>query len=305
MPKLPLAVVINTKNAEHTVAKALASVEEMAEQIIVMDMWSEDKTREVAEKFTKDVYKTDKDFEYVEPARNAALAKVNQEWVLILDADEEVSVGLKKEIEDIISEHTIDAECLFIPRRNVIFGKEMNGTGWWPDFQMRLFKRGKVIWSDKIHSVPELHGKVAYLPVDAHKSIIHQNFQKVDQFVSRLNRYTSIESISDKNEKSLSAAKALADFNDEFLRRMFEQKGIDEGIHGLGLSLLQSSYQLISALKQWEKNGFTATSGDQFATFSELQKFQKDLNYWIADWQVNHATGVKKMAWQIRRKLKL
>lgn len=301
MPKLPLSVVINTKNAEVTLAVALKSVSDIASQIIVMDMRSDDKTREVAEKFTKDIYKTEKDFEYVEPARNAALAKVDQEWVLILDADEEVSDGLKQEIIQIINKPDNDIDCFFIPRKNIIFAKEMSGTGWWPDYQMRLFKKGKVVWSDQIHCVPEIHGKVEHLPVDFEKAIVHYNFQKVDQFVSRLNRYTSIESFSEEDQ-TISAAAAFNAFKDEFLRRMFQEKGIDEGIHGVSLSLLQSSYQLISYLKHWEKSGFVSTGEDQNETIQELRNFQKQLNYWIADWRVQRASGLDKIVWQIRRK---
>ncbi len=305
MPKLPLTVVINTKNAESTLAKALESVSDIATQIIVMDMKSDDKTRQIAEKFTKEVFKTEKDFDYVEPARNAALAKVDQAWVFILDADEELSNGLKEELADIIQNRAAEADCYFIPRRNIIFGKEMEGTGWWPDFQMRFFKKGQVEWSDKIHSVPEIHGKVIHLPADPNKAIIHHNFQKVDQFINRLNRYTSIEILSKEKSEVLSAPLAMRMFKDEFLRRFFEQNGIDEGIHGLSLSLLQSSYQLVAALKLWEKKGFTTTMGDQDATLSELRSFEKELNYWIANWHVLHSNGLSKLAWQIRRKLKL
>jgi len=304
MSKLPLSVVINTRNSENTLAKALESVSDIATQIIVMDMKSEDKTEQIAKKYTKDVFTTTKDYEYVEPARNAALAKADQEWILILDADEELSLGLKKEIEEILVRPKTDAECFFLPRKNIIFGKEMEGTGWWPDYQMRLFKKGKVEWSDKIHSIPKIDGKVEHLPADLSKAILHHNFQKVDQFVTRLNRYTSIESLSEEQKNELSPASALALFTDEFLRRMFAQKGIDEGIHGVSLSLLHSSYQLISFLKHWEKQGFSATTGDQEATLLQLEKFESELNYWIADWKVNHSSGFSKIIWQIRRKLK-
>lgn len=303
MSLLPISVVINTKNADATLEKALRSVKDFATQIIVMDMQSTDKTRQIAEKFTKEVYKTEKDFEYVEPARNLALSKVKEEWVFILDADEEVSPELKNEIQKVLDSNST-ADCFFIPRRNVIFEKEMAGTGWWPDYQMRLFRKGKVEWSNQIHSVPQIHGTVAHFPANSQAAIIHQNFQKVDQFVQRLNRYTTIEAVTSEPSSHITSAAAFKKYADELIRRLFAQKGIDEGLHGLSLSLLQASYQLVVELKKWERSGFSQTKNDQESVISELKQFESDLNYWIADWKVQHSSGLSKIGWQFRRKLK-
>ncbi len=307
MSKLSLSVVINTKNSEATLEKALTSVASFATQIVVMDMLSDDQTARIAKKYGVDFFSTKKDFSYVEPARNAALEKATQPWILILDADEEITPGLKKVIEEKMKNSQIETSCYFLPRTNEIFNHRMTGTGWWPDYQMRLFKRGSVSWTDQIHSVPEIHGQVEYLDADPDSAILHHNFQSVNQFIDRLNRYTTIEAQSDQilSEKDFSTKKVFDSFSDELIRRFFQENGIDEGMHGLSLSLLQANYQLVTYLKKWEIAKFPATENDQVLAIKQIRKFQGVLNYWIANWQVNHTSGLLKFFWILRRKCKM
>ena len=301
--KLPLSVVINTKNSENTLEAALKSVEDFATEIIVVDMMSVDKTVQLAKKFTSHVFQASQDWDYVEPARNQALRKVSQPWVLILDADEEIPALLMKKVAALISEENADVTAYFLPRKNEIFGKFMTGTGWWPDYQLRLFKRGSVQWSDQIHSTPDVDGKTAYLEESAELAIVHHNFQHVSQFIDRLNRYTTIEA-SKKSKANVKESDVIGEFHSEFLRRLFQENGIDEGVHGVGLSVLQSTYRLVSTLKVWENSDFPVNKPDQASTIAELRKFQLELNYWIADWQVNNSRGLDQIAWKIRRKFR-
>jgi glycosyltransferase involved in cell wall biosynthesis len=148
---LLLSVVINTKNSSATLEKALGSVRSFADEIVVMDMQSTDNTLEIAKKYDCQVY-SHKDVGYVEPARNAAIAKAKGEWIFILDADEEAPDKLK----DLVSElSTTTTDSYFVPRSNIIFGRAVN-TGWWPDYILRLFRKDHVTWSDELHAVPQV-----------------------------------------------------------------------------------------------------------------------------------------------------
>lgn len=302
---VPLSVVINTKNSAESLEKTLESVADLAEQIVVMDMNSHDKTRELAKKFTKDVFQTDQDYGYVEPARNQALGKATQPWVLLLDADEELSSGLKKTIRELLTKSHQEIDCFYLPRKNVIFNHEMRGTGWWPDYQVRLFKKGTVTWSDQIHSMPEIHGQTQLLPADPSQAIIHANYQHVDQYLERLNRYTSVEAATSHfTADELTPSNLLKLFSNELFERGIAQNGLEEGVHGVSLALLQGTYQLVVALKKWELLGFPETKETPLVTFAAFKKFQADLNYWLADWQFRHSTGINKFIWKIRRKMK-
>jgi hypothetical protein len=310
MNTMSLSVVINTKNSAVTLKKALDSVKSLADEIVIVDMRSTDETLSIAKKYTQKISSFN-DVGYVEPARNFAISKATKDWVLVLDADEEVSDGLRQIIKQIISGQVDingQADAYFIPRQNIIFNKKIEKTGWWPDYQLRLFKTGAVKWSDEIHSIPEVLGNTLSLPADDRFAIIHHNYQTVEQFVERLNRYTTAHLVTknaDDKSTPLTTAQLLETFTKELTSRLFAQKGIDEGVHGLGLSLMQSMYQVVVELKKWQNAGFPVSGNDQIETLSVIQAWQEELFFWIADWHVQHSSGLAKVIWKIRRRLRV
>jgi len=296
-----------------TLGNALESVKDFANEVIVVDMKSTDDTVKIAKKYGAKVFPYEKDLRFADPARNFALSKASGDWILVLDADEEVSPSLKKLLQQIISgdvNEKLQANCYFIPRRNEIFGKWLNNTGWWPDYQLRFFKKDMASWTDKIHTAPMAKGKVAYIPAEMDLALLHHNYQSVSQFLERLNRYTDLEGseqfASHKRETQFSTTLITESFSSEFFRRFFVQKGFEDGIQGLSLSFLQAMYQMIVALKQWEQEGFPE-SGEHNSEkdLTSLEKFQQELAYWIADWKVQHTSGIESFFWKIRRKLKV
>ncbi|MBU0974571.1 glycosyltransferase family 2 protein [Patescibacteria group bacterium] len=304
---MKLSVVINTKNAEKTLEASLKSVK-FADEIIVVDMMSTDDTVKIAKKFTTSIFAHD-DVGYVEPARNFAISKAMSDWILILDADEEVPQELAKVIKGILKSDEkgqATADCYYVPRRNMIFGKWIEKTGWWPDHVLRLFKKGHVEWSDQIHSIPITSGKVHELSAVKEIAIIHHNFQHVDQYIDRMNKYSSIqaEEISNAEDLELDSKFIFRKFASELLSRLFAQRGINDGSHGLSLSLLQAISEASVAMKVWDEKGFPETNREQEEELmEEISQFKKELAYWIADWHVENNVGVNKLLWQVRRKL--
>jgi glycosyltransferase involved in cell wall biosynthesis len=297
---MSLSIVVNTRNVADTLARTLESIKNLADEIVIVDMKSDDDTLKVAKKFTDKIF----DFEnvgYVEPARNYAISKATSEWILILDADEEIGSELADQIRSITSSDS-SAVAYLIPRKNLVFTQWLKTAGWWPDHQLRLFKKGSVEWSDQIHSQPKVTGQTKTLPAEEKFAIIHHNYQSLEQFVEKLNNYTSHEVDFRKTTMEFTPAAVVKAFKTELFSRLFQHKGIDGGMHGTSLSFLQAMYEVIVILKQWQRAGFTPTENDQQLAIEELQKFQKDLNYWIADWHCRHDTGLNKIIWFFRRK---
>jgi hypothetical protein len=307
-----LSVVINTKNVAETLTAALESVKEVADQIVVVDMHSTDDTLKIAKKYTKDIFTFEKDVNYVEPARNFAINKARGEWILILDADEEASEQLVSMIKEVLSRDVEDGVgAFFIPRKNLIFGKWLEHTGWWPDYQLRLFKQGTVVWSDEIHSVPEIKGKVEYLPAEEDLAIVHHNYPSVESYLARLNRYTTVTATgltqaSGGDHPALTQHQVWQTFTEEFLRRYFAQEGWKDGVRGMSLSLLQGMYEVSTQLKVWEQAGHPINElGESEKALSDLQAFRGELAYWIADTKMKESSGLTKLVWQVRRKLRV
>lgn len=307
---MKLSVVINTKNAETTIEATLKSVK-FADEIVVVHMHSTDKTISIAEKYTDKIF-SHKDVGYVEPARNYAISKATGDWILVLDADEEVPQELRKVIQGIIKSNEAGeetADCYYIPRQNFIFNKAIEKTGWWPDYVLRFFKKGHIQWSDQIHSVPLTTGVVKELPALTEIAIIHHNYNQVNQFLDRMNKYTSLQAadlVSELDDQNLEADGAFITkkFYSEFLARYFALRGVNEGTHGLALSFLQGFSEMVVAVKAWEAKGFPQSNGEkEEATIAQLNQFKKELSFWIANWQVENNSGLTKLFWKIRRKL--
>lgn len=307
---MKLSVVINTKNAARTIENTLKSVK-FADEIIIVDMKSSDDTVSIARKYTDKIF-AHTDVGYVEPARNFAIQKALGDWILIVDADEEVPQELKRVIKGVVKADQSGeevADCYYIPRKNIIFNRAIQRTGWWPDYVLRFFRKGFVSWSDEIHSIPITKGVVKELPAVTEIALIHHNYQHVEQYVERLNRYTSIqaeEATTRLGEKQqvVDGAYITRKFYSEFLSRFFAQKGSADGTHGLALSLLQGFSESVVAIKAWEKAGFPESNQEQEAvTVAQLAQCNKELAYWIADWQVKNTSGIQQLIWKLRRKL--
>lgn len=276
-----IAVVINTFNEEKNIERAIKSVK-WADEIIVCDMHSKDKTVEIAKKLGAKVIFF-KEEEFVEPARNYAVSKASNEWILLLDADEEVPKGLAERLRKIVDKYKA-INYVEIPRKNIIFGKWMQNSGWWPDYQVRFFKKGAVFWQDKIHSKPKLNGEGIKLDPYEDLAIIHHNYQTIEQFIERMNRYTTIEAEQIYKEGYRFNWKDLFEKPlNEFLSRFSANQGYKDGLHGLSASLLQAFSFLVVYLKLWQLDSFKPQEVALTEIKEEADKTSAALNYWFKD----------------------
>jgi len=163
--------------------------------------------------------------------KNYTASKCKYDWVLSLDADEYLSPELIEEIKKL----DFSSDAYFIPRLNYIFGKPIYHSNWEPssDTHIWLFNKNKSRWSNDVHEEVIVNGKVGVLK--SYK--IHQNYQTVEEFIVKMNRYTSLET------------KTTNPFYD-FLRRYFWHKGFLDGWHGLFLSYLMMIYHTVTWVKK-------------------------------------------------------
>lgn len=277
VPKI--SVVINTINEERNIERAIKSVI-WADEIVVCDMHSEDKTVEIAKKLGAKIffYKREK---FVEPARNFALSKASNDWILVLDPDEEIPESLAKRLQE-IADSMEQIDYVRLSRKNIIFGHFMKASMWWPDYQIRFFKKGKVTWSDRIHRPPQVSGEGLDLPIEENLAIIHHNYQTIGQFIERMNRYTQIEAKELKKEGYQFKWQDLLEKPlSEFVSRFFANKGYLDGLHGLALSLLQASSFLVIYLKVWEITKFEKEDINLSDFKNETEISGKTIEYWF------------------------
>lgn len=295
-----ISVIINTLNEEKNILKVIRSAKKIADEIVVVDMMSDDGTAKIAKKAGANVYMFER-VGYVEPARNFAISKAKHGWILILDADERLPKNLVHTLKQIVSEG--NADYCRVPRKNIIFGKWIEHTLWWPDYNIRFFKKGAVSWSEIIHSVPETRGKGLDIAAIESLAIVHYNYTSISSFVERMNRYTSFQA------KNLLESGYTPDWKDmigsfsrEFLARYFRAQGYKDGVHGLALSIMQGFSEFLVYAKAWENRGFKELDLNLGEVVGEMKKTQRDSNYWQAFTLFREGGGILM---RLRSKLKI
>ena len=294
-----ISVVINTLNEEKNLPRALASVKSFADEIIVVDMKSDDKTVEIVKKAGAKVYQH-KRMGYVEPARNYAISKATGDWILILDADEQAPKTLIKELKKIVQKPKADFYRL--PRKNIIFGKWIKHSRWWPDYNIRFFRKGFVSWSEIIHSVPTTQGKGLDLQAREDLAIIHHHYDSIEQFVERMNRYTTEHAKQRSRDGRFRWRDLIKKPAEEFLSRYFSGEGYKDGVHGLALASLQAFSELVLYLKIWQKKGFEKEKTEIKEVVAAMKEIEADVHYWQANILLKSGGGIIQ---RVKRKLKL
>jgi glycosyltransferase involved in cell wall biosynthesis len=279
MSKINISAVVNTRNEEKNLAACLESLH-FADEIIVVDMESEDDTVKIAKSFTDKVFDHPA-VGYVEPARNFAINKAAGTWVLVLDADERIPKTLAKKLIEITQEDKID--FVRIPRKNLIFGQWTQHSRWWPDYNIRFFKKGAVEWQNEIHSIPITTGTGINLDADDTFAIEHHHYGTIDEYFDRALRYST------QQAKELIGSGYKFDAKDligkplgEFISRFFAGEGYKDGLHGLVLAFLQMFSIMLIYLKVWQEEGHKPHNAPIFTSIWQklfLEKF-KELRYW-------------------------
>src|SRR3990167_2745812 len=295
-----ISVVINTLNEEENLPRALKSVKDWAGEIVVVDMHSDDKTVEIAKKYGARVF-THKKTGYVEPARNYAITKATCEWILVLDGDEEIPDSLARKLTELKDNDSISYYA--VPRKNIVFDKWLTHSRWWPDRNIRFFKKGAVEWAREIHSVPLTHGKGADIDAIEDLAIVHHHYSSVSQYIKRHDRYSTIMAKEKyKNGEKFNWKLLISKPVGEFLSRYFAGEGYKDGVHGLVLSTLQAFVEFLIYVKLWEMHKFPERVISLVEIINELKTSQKEINYWTADTMVRENGGLVN---QIKRKFKL
>jgi glycosyltransferase involved in cell wall biosynthesis len=248
-----LSVIVNTLNEEANIADCLASVKDLADEIVVVDMHSDDRTVEIAKSHGAKVFQYER-VGYVEPARNFAFTKATCDWLLVLDADERVLPGLADTIRQTMAKP--EAEIYYLPRKNLLLGRWMEHALWWPDYQMRLWKRGKVQWPNEVHGIPKTTEPTANIESDPKAAIEHHAYDTISEFVSMINSYTNHEVRAlEEAHYSFRRRHVIVHPLKEFWRRYFKTGGYKDGFDGLMLAFLLMCYKGVAVLKYWEKHG--------------------------------------------------
>jgi glycosyltransferase involved in cell wall biosynthesis len=245
----PLSLSIIARNEEANISRCLQSAAGLAQEIVVVDSGSTDRTREIAEGFGAKV--THQDWLGHRDQKNVALALCTQPWVLALDCDEELSVELRQSVERFFSEGQSDrvdgAEC----NRKVWFlGRWITHGDWYPDRKLRLFRRDKAKWAGSPeHDYVELNGTVTRLKGDLH----HYSFPSMSRYVEKINTFSDVFLARQKAEgKEWALFATLARPVWRFFRAYVLRAGFLDGFPGLWIAVSTAYFAFVRYSRKFE-----------------------------------------------------
>ncbi|MBL7069756.1 MAG: glycosyltransferase family 2 protein [Candidatus Omnitrophica bacterium] len=252
MEKPNLSVAVIVKNEERNISDCLKTVA-WADEIVILDDHSTDKTVEIARSFTDKIHERKMDVEGTH--RNYLYSLCSNEWVLSLDADERVAPELKREIVETLKKERESPRhnAYSIPIKTYIGDKWAQCAGWYPAPKVRLFRKSKFRYDDsEVHPRIYLDGSSGFLKGD----IIHYGFKDLADLFRNVNEQTTLQAIEwHRQGKKFSLFTLFRTPIDRFIRKYFFKGGIKGGLLGLILSLADSLYQFQSYTKLWELYG--------------------------------------------------
>jgi glycosyltransferase involved in cell wall biosynthesis len=193
MPRSTLSVALITLNEEDNLSRTLASVR-FADEIVVVDSGSTDRTVEIAKSFKTKVFL--EDWKGFARQKNSAIDKCTGTWVLSLDADEELTEGLQAEIRGMLEVDeriTPQVDGYRLRLRHVFLGRWMRYGGYYPDIKLRMFRRvtrsGVAQFTDRpVHESVQVDGRVETLT----KDFLHHGYPNLELYLEHMNRYSSL-----------------------------------------------------------------------------------------------------------------
>ena len=240
-----ISAVVIAYNEEKNIRRCLESIS-WADEIVLVDSYSQDRTKEIASAFTNKIY--DVECEGFGRKKGFARSKAAHNWILSIDADEVVSERLREEIKVIVREDKA-LDGYYIPRLSNFLGKWIRYGGWYPDYVLRLFRKDKARFDQSlVHEKLILEGKTGHLK----NELLHYTDPTISHYLLKMDRYTTLGA-----KMLLSQGKATTLFDilfrppAVFLKMFIIKFGFLDGWYGFLLAILSSFHVLVKYVKLW------------------------------------------------------
>ncbi len=244
-----ISAIVHTRNSERTLEQALRSVR-WADELVVVDMSSSDRTVEIARAVADRVVSippTDR----VDGVRNQFLKELSGDWIFVLDSDEWLAIDAEGEVRRLVTELGARVDAFAFPRFNTICGQVMRGGQWYPDHQIRLFRRGTVVWEDAHHRPPRVvtgpERLLELVPPDC-LHIHHHNYEDLREFVRRQAAYACTDRY-DEDPNSFDWAVVIERAHRALVLREDRQA---DGDLSHALALLMAWDEIVRGLVHWD-----------------------------------------------------
>lgn len=236
-----------TFNNSRTVEKALMSVAAWADEIIVVDSFSTDDTFDIVKKYA--TYSEQRAWPGFRDQYNYCISKAGNDWVVFLDADEEISEELSREIKQRIVQDNNRYDGYIIHRRNYYLGRWIMHGGWVPDREIRLFRKSRGSFEGALHAHVRVHGEIGELK----NYYYHYNYRDIADQIDTINRYSTTAAKDMLSEgRRFSWIDLLLRPPIRFIKEYVFKKGVLDGLPGLVIAISTMYYVFVKYAKLWE-----------------------------------------------------
>jgi len=259
--KAPISAVILTRNEEANIAGALENLSDLADELIVVDMQSEDKTVQIAKRYTSRVY-SHRVIRGFNAARNLGHEHASHDWILVLDADERLPEKLKSKLRDVVERDL--ADYVVFQRLSFALGRALRHGDHREDWQERFYKKQySTPWPESVHLGPRHGGRKLTLPDEADFTMLHYTCPTIDSLVSRLQRYTPQDAIElQEIGYVFSPFKLLAKPALYLIRSYLWKQGFRDGVPGLIFAVFYAYYFFLARARVWENTRRVETGAE-------------------------------------------
>ena len=244
--KIPVSVYVLTTNNRRTIGQCLNSLS-WAEELVVVDSFSQDGTYEICKQYTSNIFQR-KWTGHCDQYQYAA-DLTHLDWIMFVDADEEIPPELVEEIRTELNRVEKDLNGYFVYRRTYYLGRWIGYGGWYPDGEIRLYRKDKGRWEGGLHARLMVDGKVGVLK----NQYLHYTYGDISDQIQTIDRYSSIAAADlFRSGKKFSLFKLLFHPPFRFLKEYLFKSGFRDGLPGFIIIVSTMFYVFIKYAKLWE-----------------------------------------------------
>lgn len=242
-----ISVVIITKNEEKNIDACLRSIQGLADDIVVLDSWSTDRTEEICKSFGARFFQAD--WQGYARTKNRANEMAMYDWILSLDADEILSNELHEKLSLLKAQNSLTT-CSFNRLTNYC-GRWIKHGGWYPDVKIRLFNRKNALWQgDFVHETLVLQPNTTITHLN--ENILHYTFHTIEEHVAQVNKYSTLSAEEKfKKRKRSGLIKLLFSPLFTFLQMYIFKLGFLDGMQGFFIAVISAYARFLRYAKLW------------------------------------------------------
>ncbi|WP_158963083.1 glycosyltransferase family 2 protein [Myroides fluvii] len=245
--KKKITLLVPTKNEESNIRACILSAKNIVDEVYIVDSFSTDKTVELAQELGATVLW--RKFDNYSDQKNWAIEQMPSDWILLLDADEQLTPELEQEIRRLIEEDKLNEhDAYWVYRKNFFFNREIKFSGYQKDKVIRLFKKDVSRYTNRVHECLQVKGTLGFLSA----KLYHNTYRGFDFHIAKLSKYASLQA-EDYNQKTgkITGYHFIIKPGLRFLKHYLLKQGFRDGVPGLILSSLNAYATFLRYVKLW------------------------------------------------------